>query len=60
MYRFFLGYAFLCGQAPKREGPNMKVVKVFNNNVVLIENDNNVEEIVAGSGIGSVFERETP
>lgn len=38
----------------------MKVVKVFNNNVVLIENDNNVEEIVTGSGISSVFERETP
>lgn len=38
----------------------MKVVKAFNNNVVLIENDNNVEEIVTGSGIGSVFERETP
>ncbi|TCI36283.1 PRD domain-containing protein [Exiguobacterium sp. SH4S7] len=30
----------------------MKVVKVFNNNVVLIENDNNVEEIVTGRGIG--------
>ncbi len=27
----------------------MKVVKVFNNNVFLIENDNNVEEIVTGS-----------
>ncbi|MFS0779548.1 PRD domain-containing protein [Neobacillus sp. 3P2-tot-E-2] len=30
----------------------MKVVKVFNNNVVLVENNNNVEEIVTGKGIG--------
>lgn len=30
----------------------MKVVKVFNNNVVLVKNDNNVEEIVTGKGIG--------
>lgn len=30
----------------------MKVVKVFNNNVVLIKNDNNVEEIVTGKGLG--------
>jgi beta-glucoside operon transcriptional antiterminator len=30
----------------------MKVVKVFNNNVVLVTNDSNVEEIVTGKGIG--------
>lgn len=30
----------------------MKVVTVFNNNVVLVKNDNNVEEIVTGKGLG--------
>lgn len=30
----------------------MKVVKVFNNNVVLVINDKNVEEIVTGKGLG--------
>lgn len=44
--------SFFVAKTPKREELIMKIVTVFNNNVVLIKNDNNVEEIVTGKGIG--------